>query len=186
MVLALLVMVMLFVGLQKIFEKIVMHRRDAPPGRLYQVTGILFFSILIVTSYSLGPDTDVVAGDEYRAMQYVWSQVKDSKNFCVLADTHPLVALEALSHREIVGGGFPINQYFAQPERVKLFASTTLDASDAWWREAVSTTSAWNKREIKECWFVAGKRQLHMNDYARSHMNDMQFFGDVVVWKYSL
>jgi hypothetical protein len=85
-----------------------------------------------------------------------------------------------------LGGGFPINQYFAQPERVKLFASTTLDASDAWWREAVSTTSAWNKREIKECWFVAGKRQLHMNDYARSHMNDMQFFGDVVVWKYSL
>ena len=82
---------------------------------------VFLFSCGITTSYSLGPDTSTVSADEYKAMQYVWSQEKGNQNHCVIADTMPLLALEAISQKEIIGGGFPINQYFAQPEREKIF-----------------------------------------------------------------
>lgn len=81
---------------------------------------ILIFSVAIATSYSLGPDTRVVSTDEYHAMQYIWNKEQGRQKICVLADTYPLLALEQISARQVVGGGFPIDSNFAQPERIQL------------------------------------------------------------------
>ena len=87
---------------------------------------VLVFSAAISTSYALGPDTHAVSVDEYDAMQYIWNREQGNKKVCVLANTYPLLALEQISSRQVVGGGFPINGSFAQPERVQLLALSFL------------------------------------------------------------
>jgi hypothetical protein len=183
LMLALLVMVTLFTGLQRIWEKIKM--KYSKKSRIGFIgIGIVFFSILIATSYSLGPDTDVVTGEEYRAMQMVWSEIKDTPDRCVLADTYPLVALEAISHREIIGGGFPISQYFAQPERVQLLTALTMNAQEMTWEVALKDYSNWNKVDAKSCWLVVDKSRLQASGLTRLWHNRMQPMGSVLVWKY--
>lgn len=81
---------------------------------------IFIISVATTTSYLLGPDTLAVSSDEYNAAAYIWDREQDSQKVCVLADTFPLLALEQISSRKVVGGGFPINSSFAQPERLKL------------------------------------------------------------------
>lgn len=85
------------------------------------VTTVAIGAIAITASYSLGPDARAVSRDEYRAMEYVWSQEKSASKHCVIADTYPLLALEAISGKEIIGGGFPIDANFGQSERVALY-----------------------------------------------------------------
>ena len=67
---------------------------------------IIVFSIAIAVSYSLGPDTRAVGINEYNAMNYVWQNEKKQTEYCVLADTYPLLVLETVSQKKIVGGGF--------------------------------------------------------------------------------
>ncbi|HLC69755.1 MAG TPA: hypothetical protein VJH75_01785 [Patescibacteria group bacterium] len=88
--------------------------------RLGTILLILIFSLTITASYTLGPDTKTVSSYEYLEMDRVWEQEKDKEYHCVIADTYPLLALEAISAKGIVGGGFPMNAYFAQPERVEI------------------------------------------------------------------
>lgn len=86
----------------------------------HKILLLLICSIAMVASYSLGPDVRAVSVNEYRAMQEVWSSEKNSAHTCVIAGAYPLLALEAISARQIVGGGFPITNNFSQPglERV--------------------------------------------------------------------
>jgi hypothetical protein len=77
---------------------------------------VLFGTNAIAASYSLGPNTGTVSVDEYQAMNYIWEQEQTNDKHCVVAGTYPLLALEALSGRKIIGGGFPIDHNFAQPE----------------------------------------------------------------------
>lgn len=77
--------------------------------------GIIIYSIAITASYSLGPNTGTISTDEYAAMKFVNAQIGDDKP-CVIAGTFPLLGLQAISKGKIVGGGFPIDHNFAQPE----------------------------------------------------------------------
>lgn len=183
LVLALLIMVTLYIGLQRIWEKIKMRYSKKSMSGFIGI-GIVFFSILIATSYSLGPDTNVVTGEEYRAMQMVWSEIKDTPDRCVLADTYPLVALEAISHREIIGGGFPINQYFAQPERVQLLTALSMNAQEMTWEVALKDYSNWNKVNAKSCWLVVDKSRLEASGLTRLWHSRMHPLGNVIMWKY--
>lgn len=87
---------------------------------------VFIFSAATASSFTLGPDTRTVSVNEYDAMQYIWNREVGNKKICVLSDTYPLLALEEISARQVVGGGFPINSVFAQPERIDLlnFANT--------------------------------------------------------------
>lgn len=95
---------------------------------------VLIFSAATATSYTMGPDTRVVSTNEYGAMQYIWNREQGNTKVCVLADTYPLLALEQISARQVVGGGFPINEFFAQPERLQLLSlsktNSNLDISN--------------------------------------------------------
>ncbi len=86
--------------------------------RVVMFVAIVFCSAAITASYTLGPDSIVISQSQYLAADYIWQKEKLSgKNICVLSDTNTLLALEGVSGKKIVGGGFPINLYFAQPER---------------------------------------------------------------------
>ncbi|MFA5134155.1 MAG: hypothetical protein WC459_05135 [Patescibacteria group bacterium] len=141
---------------------------------------ILIFSIAITTSYSLGPDTNAASVNEYKAMEYVWSQEKNFNKFCALADTYPLLALEELSAKKIVGGGFPINEYFAQPERVELFKAMNENSNEEILKSALRLTGA------SACYYVAHGDSFKYNDYALQNSEDFKLFGDMIVWKFGL
>jgi hypothetical protein len=138
-------------------------------------------AILVVVStfgaavYSLGPTDRALSADEYHAAEYVWQVEKNngSGHYCVIADTYPLLALEALSAKRIVGGGFPIDQYFGQREREEIFQALEGDFSTTTWQRAQSVTGA------KECWFIGTlKKRNPVGDF-------VGMFGGLGVWEYS-
>ncbi|MBI5729442.1 MAG: hypothetical protein HY983_04375 [Candidatus Magasanikbacteria bacterium] len=129
---------------------------------------VLLLTFAIAASYSLGPDTSTVNASEYAAMQYVWSQEKNSSRHCVIAGAYPLLALEALSGKDIIGGGFSINQYFSQPELVSLYRN--FSGSDSDWQEALRLTS------VKRCTYVGA--------ISRFGIAPEKQFGNIGVWWY--
>ncbi len=91
-----------------------------------QLTSVIVLLVCAIswttmTTYASGPDTQVMSSGQYQAAQYVWSELKFQPDHCVIADTWPLLGVEAVSSGQIVGGGFPISSTFAQPERVEMY-----------------------------------------------------------------
>ncbi|MFA5127534.1 MAG: hypothetical protein WC457_00845 [Patescibacteria group bacterium] len=110
-VVAVIILIFLFTAIEKFFTK-----------NLFVSILIIFFgSIAITASYSLGPYSRAVSVDEYEAAKFVWSQTSGESKYCVVGDTYPLLALEAISQKKIIGGGFPIDQNFGQSELVKIY-----------------------------------------------------------------
>lgn len=141
------------------------------------ILSVLVFSLAIVASYSLGPDTSSVSANQYAAVSYIWQQEKDYSKHCVLADTYPLLALEAVSAKEIVGGGFPISQYFAQPERVALLAQMNKNINNKMLIEVFHFTKA------EHCWFV-GEKSVFQNQNLLN-AGGYNLFGDTAVLRYN-
>ena len=79
---------------------------------------IMFFcSLAITASYTLGPDIQTASQSQYLAADFIWQKTKnDTAHACVVSDTYTLLVLEGLSGKKIIGGGFPMNLYFTQPE----------------------------------------------------------------------
>lgn len=87
-------------------------------ARHYTFIPAVLLSFFVTATYTSGPDIRVVSRDEYDAARYVWNSIgEEISHLCVLADTWTLLPLEALSVGRIVGGGFPIDYQFGQPER---------------------------------------------------------------------
>jgi len=142
------------------------------------ILSVFIFSLAITASYSLGPDTASVSADQYEAANFIWQNELASAKHCVLADTYPLLALEAVSSKEIVGGGFPINQYFAQPERVELLAQMKNNINGQLLDRALGLTKS------DHCWFVG-----NMSDFKKQGLlnggGNYNLFGDIVVLRYN-
>jgi len=82
---------------------------------------ILFCSLAITASYTLGPDIQTASQSQYLATDFIWQKTKnDTAHACVVSDTYTLLVLEGLSGKRIIGGGFPMNLYFTQPELTQL------------------------------------------------------------------
>lgn len=78
------------------------------------------FSFFATTNLASGPDIRVASENEYKMAEKIWSQV-EGENYCVIADTWVLLPLEAISSREIIGGGFPIDYQFGQSELAEIY-----------------------------------------------------------------
>ncbi len=148
---------------------------------LYKKFAFLVIAILSVAttaSYTLGPDTYAVSENQYNAANYVWSQEENNKQHCVVADTYPLLSLEAVSSKEIIGGGFPIDAGFAQPEREALFKQMNIAIND----NLLKTTASLIKTD--HCWFVG-----ETNNFAQQGIlngSTVKIFGDVAVVRYNI
>ncbi len=123
----------------------------------HKVFGLAMLLAVITTStYTSGPVLEVVTKDEVEAAKYLWQQIdKSTGKYCVVANTWPLLAVEAESARQIVGGGFPVYLEYAQPERVKIFEGMLrFPYKKDWLKQAQLITAA------PECWYMVEKRWL--------------------------
>ena len=156
-----------FYGLQFVIEK----------RKIWEALAVLILSIVMTVTYSLGPDTLTVSKKQFDAMTYIWSEEKNEQSYCVLADTHSLLALEGISGKEIIGGGFPINKYFAQPERVELEAQMGQIINNKFLNRVYNLTGA------DHCWFVGDKQAFEK----QSILVDGAYrtFGDKAVVRYN-
>jgi len=168
-VIALLILVPIFSALRQRYKNL--HETKPKLAAASLIIAILVLSMAMAASYSLGPDTDSLSIDQYQAMNYVWQAEKNNNNSCVLADTYPLLALEYLSEESIIGGGFPIDQYFAQPERAKFFNSAAENLNQTILKSAAEETKA------DHCWYVGESKNTSLKPVA--------MFGKIGVWRYN-
>lgn len=143
------------------------------------ITVIIVCSVAITAAYSLGPDTETVSASEYRAMRYVWSQVKDQNRYCVISDTYPLLALEYFSAQKIIGGGFPIDENFFQPDRLKLLKEIKYQPTAKIWEEATAITKA------DRCWLVMRSHAVGNSEFYTKNIVSIKQFTDVMVLEYN-
>lgn len=144
----------------------------------WRVLGLLIFSVAISASYSLGPDTNMVSVNQYQAAQYVWDQEKNNSQKCVLGDTYPLLALEAISAKAIIGGNFPIDANFGQPERVDLFTQTNTAINEQLLSRAGQLTQS------DHCWFIGSTDNFKKQGILNT--GDFKIFDDTAVVRYNI
>jgi len=147
------------------------------------VLSLVFAGWYATTTYASGPDMQVASEDDVRVSKYIWEEEnKEASSFCVLADTWTLLVLEGISLQHIVGGGFPIDAQFAQPERTVLYSEIVAHP-----RPSVMTQSK-EKTGASHCWVV-----VPIDSLSEAHETNMRAlsdqppeqFGDLVVWKIS-
>ncbi len=145
----------------------------------------IFLALVSTTVYISGPKFRVVTKDEHKAAQYIWQKLKDKdKPFCVLANTWPLLGLEAISNRKIVTGGFPFYFEYQQPERVQLFYNMNQGPSIKYLEKALDVTGA------DSCYFMTEKKWLNFNDQQgvlnrlNQIMGQYKKIGQVYIWHY--
>lgn len=117
-VIAFFCVMIIFYSIQKVFEK----------NQFVTLLLILVVPVVTAASFSLGPVSRVMSEDEYRAAENVWQKIKTDDKKCVVADTYPLLALEAVSRKEVVGGGFPIDKNFGQDELTAIYNEIILSS----------------------------------------------------------
>ncbi|MCF6276657.1 MAG: hypothetical protein L3J07_02290 [Candidatus Magasanikbacteria bacterium] len=107
------------------------------------------FSFFATTNLASGPDMRVVSENEYKMAEKVWSQV-EGENYCVIADTWILLPLEAISSREIIGGGFPIDYQFGQSELAEIHNGLKNGENEELLKRAFELTNAETCFMVKE------------------------------------
>lgn len=170
MVLAFLFIVLFTFGLLNLFKNFIKYKRN------FSILLVLFISLFITISFSLGPDTQTISKDQYDAMQFVVS--KSDKNVCVLADTYSLLILEGISKKEIIGGNFPIKTDFSQAERENL----------------INLVKENNKNLLEEIknvcksntvWVLADEK-FDAGQFGQERILRWDKFNNVFIWEYDL
>lgn len=142
----------------------------------------LIFSWTTAITYASGPDMRVVSESEYKLASYLWDNIKDDdiENVCVIADTWPLLILEGLSSQKIVGGGFPIDTQFGQPERVELFGGV----QDMKVENLLEKAHSFSNKTKCFITLPIDKTNIDIEKYISDEFNDDgELVGDFIVWK---
>ncbi|MFA5050851.1 MAG: hypothetical protein WC499_01925 [Patescibacteria group bacterium] len=148
---------------------------------------IMIIGLTSTTVYASGPKFQTVSSDELAAAKYVWEKINSSEpvnKHCVLANTWPLLALEAASGKKIVTGGFPYYVEYRQPERVQLFDNMNTVPSVRYIEKAMEVTGA------SQCYFMTEGRWMLFNrkdqiiNQLDSILGNHQNIGQVMIWLY--
>ncbi|HOX60389.1 MAG TPA: hypothetical protein PLV72_00080 [Candidatus Magasanikbacteria bacterium] len=107
---------------------------------------IVGWALCTVFTYGMGPDMRVAATADVEFANQIVADRKISERDCVLADTWPLLVLEGVSGRDIVGGGFPMEYNYGQKERVALYFEITTNPTTTTILMAQKLTGAENCR----------------------------------------
>ncbi len=185
MVVALLIAVLFVQGLLFIIYHLANSKYQITNNNLKKFIVILIvilFSWFGTFVYASGPDLRVVSKDEFSVAQYIDDNLSliQSLNFksCVLADTYVLLPLEALSNGQIVGGGFPIDNQFSQPERIALFNEMNTNPS------TTTLELAHEKTGVGSCWLVTETKNQELRLKINKIFNSESVqFGSLLVWK---
>lgn len=147
---------------------------------------VLFLALLSTAVYASGPKFQVVTDDEYRAAKYVWQELEKepAEKYCVLANTWPLLALEGISGREVVTGGFPYYYEYRQPERVQLFENMNANPSIRYLEKSLEITQA------QKCYFMTEERWVYFDKRGEiieqfdKILGQHENIGKVMIWLY--
>jgi len=150
---------------------------------------IIFLCVTFITTYASGPKFQVVTADELNAAKYIWKEYQENNESflsspCVLANTWPLLALEGVSGRQIIAGGFPYYVEYSQPERVQLFANMNNSPSVRYLNKAIEITDA------KECYFMTENRWIFFDKRTEiiesldKVLGEHKNIGKVMIWLY--
>ncbi len=147
---------------------------------------VLSLTLVAVTVYVSGPKFQIVTADEFRAAEHVWGEMKNKPgpNYCVLANTWPLLALEAVSSRQITTGDFPYYYEYRQPERVQLFDNMNRNPSIRYLEKSLEITGA------TECYFMTEERWIDFEkrkkvvEQTDRILGPHQNIGKVMIWHY--
>jgi len=152
------VVLLLFVYVfRKIFNSHVLSKKVLKPSILAFVVLLSWFA---TTSYASGPDMRTMSAGELDSAIYVWERTdQDAQQYCVLADTWTLLALEARSGGRIVGGGFPIDYQFGQPERTQLLGELIANPRPSVLEVSLKMTGAEN------CSFILDRNRFTEEQY---------------------
>ncbi len=137
---------------------------------------------IATSTYASGPHLQVVTKDEYEAAKYVWQRIdKTDEYYCVVANTWPLLALEAVSGRSIIGGGFPVGFEYAQPERVKIFEKMSQypDLNLLYWAKKITHDNV--------CYYMNEDRWINDRVYKETVKilgEPEKIIGDVYIWRF--
>ncbi|MEK7580502.1 MAG: hypothetical protein AAB465_02755, partial [Patescibacteria group bacterium] len=149
----------------------------------------LIFSFTTTAVYASGPKMQMVSKDELEAADYLWQKIKPrtspSGNYCVIANTWPLLALEAASSKHVVSGGFPVYFEYSQPERVQIFNNMNKAPSIKYLKKALELTKA------KDCYFMTEERWIdarYRHDILKrlkELLGEPERLNTVLFWHYS-
>jgi hypothetical protein len=146
--------------------------------KILAVTFVLAF--IATSTYASGPKLQLVTADELEAARIVWSEHQsDTQPYCVIANTWPLLGLEAVSGRKITAGNFPLYQEYAQPERVKIFEGMSKAPSQTWIDGAFRVTNA------QVCYYMTENRWINdrVLDKTVELLGEPQRVGTVYIWR---
>lgn len=146
-----------------------------------KIIAVIFVLAFSATStFASGPKLQLVTADELHAAQLVWNEHKDDPQpYCVLANTWPLLGLEAVSGRNITAGNFPVYHEYAQPERVKLFEGMSKAPEQKWIDGAFAVTNA------SVCYYMTENRWINdmVLDATVRLLGEPRRVGTVYVWR---
>ncbi len=151
------------------------------------VSAAVFLSLLLTMVYVSGPQMQTVTSDELRAAQYLWQKLQvnnTGKKYCVLANTWPLLALEGVSGRNIVTGGFPVYFEYAQPERVQLFDNINKNPSLKDINRALVITGASSCYVMTEDRWIYVFKKSQILSQLNAILGQPEKIGDVYLWHY--
>ncbi|KKQ27294.1 MAG: hypothetical protein US42_C0011G0032 [Candidatus Magasanikbacteria bacterium GW2011_GWC2_37_14] len=201
MVLSLLLIIFVIQGIIFLIEKISKYSilNIKYFKKIILIIFVIIFSWFVTFTYASGPDSRVVSKDELAVANYLWNDEtkthpassagrpnpplvgEGNMEHCILADTWVLLPLEAVSAKQIVGGGFPIDAQFGQPELTIMYNEMLNNP-----RESILKL-AHEKTRSENCWFVSGQ----MTEDLR-HKNGELFgsqpveIGNLFVWQEDL
>ena len=143
---------------------------------------IILLSLISSLTYASGPVLEAtVTTADVLAMEFIWQAIKDQpENYCVLADTWPLLALEAYSAKEVVAGNFKSDFNYQQPERVKLLADFINCPSLEVLNEALKIT------RTQSCFVVIdnNKAQKIIIEKISDLLGRPRAYGSNLIWQY--
>jgi len=141
---------------------------------------ILLLSFATTISYSLGPNTNTVSQNEYQAMEFVWKNEMNNKQHCVFANVYPLLSLEAISKKEIIGGGLPIDKYFVQTELNTLYNDILVSDNFAQTLEKIK-----NVCPAKSFWVLADNT-FKADKFIDKKIKKFDKFNELFIWQIEL
>jgi len=148
---------------------------------------ILVLSVFTTISYSLGPDTKTISKNQYQAMEFVWENEKslsagrqENNDHCVFADTYSLLSLEAISKKEIIGGGLPIDKYFSQKKRVAIYGDILISDESEKVLENINS----NCRSMS--FWVLSDNNFKADKFGKDTLLKWNKFEDLFIWQIKL
>jgi hypothetical protein len=142
----------------------------------------IILSLILVLTYASGPVLNAaVTSDDVAAARYLTQTMAgDFSHYCVLADTWPLLAVEAFSYREIAAGNFPIYTNHQQPERVDLFSKIKNQPTSEVLLEAKNISGQ------KNCFLLLNKKQTvtEVIGWLQDNLGAPKIFGDNLIWQF--